>query len=52
MALATRRCSSTTTSGESVFLDKGPDGWKLSAIACKVEDGKPRDRPLDCEVEA
>ena len=40
------------TSGESVFLDKGPDGWKLSAIACKVEEGKPRDRPLDCEVEA
>ncbi len=38
--------------GESVFLGREPGGWKLSALACKVEDGKPRDRPLECEVEA
>ena len=40
------------STGESVFLDEGPDGWKLSAIACRVEEGRPRDRPLDCEVES
>ncbi len=40
------------STGESIFLDRRPDGWKLSAIGCKVEDGKPRDRPLECEVEA
>ncbi len=40
------------STGESAFLNREPGGWKLSAIACKVEEGKPRDRPLDCEVEA
>jgi hypothetical protein len=39
-------------SGESAFLDREPSGWKLTAIGCKPEEGKPRDRPLDCEVEA
>ena len=36
------------TTGESVSLDREPEGWKLSALACRVEDGKPR----DCQVEA
>jgi hypothetical protein len=40
------------SSGESVFLDQGPDGWRLSAIGCQVEGGKPADRPYDCELEA
>ena len=40
------------STGESVFLNREPGGWKLSALACRVEDGKPRDRPLDCQVEA
>ena len=40
------------STGESAFLNRGPTGWKLSAIACKPEDGNPQDRPLDCEVEA
>ena len=39
-------------SGESVFLDREPGGWRLSALACRVEDGQPRDRPLECDVEA
>jgi hypothetical protein len=39
-------------SGESAFLSPEPGGWRLSAIGCKPEEGKPRDRPLDCEVEA
>lgn len=38
--------------GESAFLDREPDGWRLSAVACAPEDGKPRDRPFECEVEA
>jgi hypothetical protein len=39
-------------SGESAFLSRERDGWKLSAIACKPEKGKPRDRPFECEAEA
>lgn len=40
------------TSGESAYLGREAGGWKLSAIGCRPEAGKPRDRPLDCEVEA
>jgi hypothetical protein len=39
-------------SGESVFLNREPSGWKLSALGCKNTEGKPRERPLDCELEA
>ena len=39
-------------SGESAFLSREDDGWKLSALACKAEKGKPADRPLECEAEA
>ena len=38
--------------GESAFLGVERDGWKLSAVGCQVEEGLPRDRPYDCEVEA
>jgi hypothetical protein len=38
--------------GQSAFLSREPEGWKLSAVGCKPEEGRPRDRPLDCEVEA
>jgi hypothetical protein len=40
------------SSGESAFLSREPDGWKLSAVACSAEQGKPADRPLECEVES
>ena len=40
------------TSGESAYLDREAAGWKLSAVGCRPNEGKPRDRPLDCEVEA
>ena len=40
------------TSGESAYLDREVSGWKLSAVGCRPKEGKPRDRPLDCEVEA
>ncbi|MDQ3740316.1 MAG: hypothetical protein M3389_05150 [Actinomycetota bacterium] len=36
--------------GESAFLSREADGWKLSAIACKAESGKPADRPFECEA--
>ena len=39
-------------SGESAFLSREPDGWKLSAIGCKAEKGKPADRPFECEVDS
>ena len=40
------------SSGESAFLSRDTDGWKLSAIGCRAEKGKPADRPFECEVEA
>jgi hypothetical protein len=39
-------------SGESAFLSREAKTWKISALACKPEKGKPRDRPFECEVEA
>jgi hypothetical protein len=39
-------------SGESAFLDRSAEGWRLSAIACAPKEGKPADRPYDCELEA
>lgn len=38
--------------GELAFLDRVRDGWRLTAIGCRFEDGKPRDRPATCEVQA
>jgi hypothetical protein len=40
------------SSGEAVFLDQGEEGWRLSAIGCKPQGGKPADRPYDCELES
>ena len=37
--------------GASAFLDRTPNGWKLSAVGCRP-DVKPADRPYDCELEA
>ena len=39
-------------SGKSAFLDRRAEGWRLSAIGCSPEEGKPTDRPYDCELEA
>lgn len=39
-------------SGEVAFLDREPEGWRISAVACKPQEGKPHDRPFDCEAEA
>jgi hypothetical protein len=40
------------STGESAFLSPEGGRWKLSAVGCEPEAGKPRDRPLDCEAEA
>src|SRR3954471_11727261 len=37
--------------GDSLFLSQGQDGWRLDAIGCKPEAGKPADRPYDCALE-
>jgi len=39
-------------SGERAYLDRSSDGWRLSAVGCRFEDGKPRSRPATCELEA
>lgn len=38
--------------GESAFLDRGPAGWRLTALACRPEGGDPEKRPMDCEAQA
>ena len=40
------------SSGEAAFLDEGEEGWRLSAVGCKPQGGKPADRPYDCELES
>jgi hypothetical protein len=37
--------------GYSAFLDRATAGWRLSAVGCKPDRGKPADRPLDCQLE-
>ena len=39
------------SSGEAAFLSDGKEGWRLSAIGCR-DQGKPSDRPYDCELES
>jgi uncharacterized protein YceK len=34
---------------DSVFLDEGPDGWKVSAAGCTPS---APDKPFDCELES
>jgi hypothetical protein len=38
--------------GETAFLDREPEGWRISAVACKVQEGPPTSHPMDCEVES
>jgi hypothetical protein len=40
------------TSGQSMFLSRTELGWRLSAVGCEPQAGKPADRPYDCELEA
>lgn len=38
--------------GETAFLSREADGWRLSAIGCEPQAAKPADRPYDCEAQA
>jgi hypothetical protein len=40
------------TTGESMFLSDESDGWRLAAVGCRPEAGKPADRPFECMAEA
>jgi hypothetical protein len=40
------------TDGESAFLNRTSAGWKLSAVGCRPQAGKPADQPFACELEA
>lgn len=39
-------------SGESAFLSRTQEGWRLSAVGCEPQGGKPADQPFDCAAEA
>jgi hypothetical protein len=39
-------------SGESAFLSRTQEGWRISAVGCTPQQGKPADIPYDCELEA
>jgi hypothetical protein len=39
------------SNGEAEFLEQGKEGWRLSAVGCTPQKGKPRDLPYDCQVE-
>jgi hypothetical protein len=39
------------SSGEAEFLEQGGEGWRLSAVGCEPQAGKPADRPYDCQLE-
>jgi hypothetical protein len=38
--------------GESTFLSRTQEGWRISAVGCTPQEGKPADIPYDCELEA
>ena len=39
------------SNGEAEFLEQGKEGWRLSAVGCTPQKGKPRDHPYDCQAE-
>jgi hypothetical protein len=38
--------------GESAFAELTTNGWRLSAVGCTPDGGKPADRPYTCEAQA
>jgi hypothetical protein len=38
--------------GVSAFLDREPDGWRITAVGCRAQDGPPTERPMQCEAQA
>jgi hypothetical protein len=39
------------STGETEFLEKGQEGWRLSAVGCTPQRDTPLDQPYDCELE-
>jgi hypothetical protein len=37
--------------GDTVFLGDTPAGWRLSAVGCKPQAGKPAGSPLRCALQ-
>jgi hypothetical protein len=37
---------------ESAFLEREPEGWRISAVGCRSAEGRPRSRPFECEAES
>ena len=38
--------------GDFVFLGRTAKGWKVDSAGCRFVNGKPRDRPADCQVQS
>ncbi|MEA2391551.1 MAG: hypothetical protein QOK31_1660 [Solirubrobacteraceae bacterium] len=38
----------TVAGGDRLYLDRGPNGWKISAAGCKPQ---PQNQPDDCDLE-
>jgi hypothetical protein len=38
--------------GQSTFLSRGRQGWRISAVGCRPDGAKPADRPYHCELQA
>jgi hypothetical protein len=37
---------------ESAFLEREPEGWRISAVGCRPVASRPDDEPWDCEAES
>jgi hypothetical protein len=40
------------SSGESAFVSRTTNGWRLTAVGCQPKDGPPDRHPMDCELTA
>ena len=38
--------------GVSAFLDREPDGWRITAVGCRARAGPPTEYPMECEAQA
>jgi hypothetical protein len=40
------------SSGETAFVSRTVNGWRLTAVGCSPKDGPPTRFPMDCELSA
>jgi hypothetical protein len=38
--------------GMSALRDLEPDGWRITAVACRAKNGPAAERPMACEAQA